>query len=224
MYGVGVTREVLESAAFRAALVRVDTMSRGVWRSTVSGLEFAQQFLQDSDEYNVGPTTYQVDPEQTANAATGWSVRDQAMHISFNVNVLDRLAAGQSLASLACAVDTIAHEEVHTIWRADDSTPSSVYTDRGHHVALTPLASYTVGAIAHCTVFRLYGSLRSEDDFWRCVREVGTTTFDHHTCEGRGHFETWSRLCAAGEADCHALPPRAAVAPAPVLPVQTVTP
>ncbi len=102
----------------------------------------------------------------------------------------------------------IAHEQVHTIWRADDASHASVYRDRGHSVALTPLASYTVGAVAHCTVLRLYGSLRGDDDLWRCVRAVGTTTFSAKTCRETGHFARWARPCATGTAGCHTLPAR----------------
>jgi hypothetical protein len=81
-------------------------------------------------------------------------------------------------ATIACAVNTLAHEWTHAFTAA--AVPSGyLFTDDGHKRSRSPLVSYTIGAAAQCVYLKLhnYGAI----DLAKCVQAVGTNVFNN-TC------------------------------------------
>lgn len=204
---VQVLHVVLASDEFYRRLASVSSLSRGVLKGTVPGEDFARQYLcTDNTDTTLEPYVIRVDDGLQSNGITGWDAAG-SMLVRVDSGWRTRASSNSepSLASFGCAINTLAHERVHTIMRQGDTEHADYYTDGGHQIAGSPLASYTVGSIAHCTFFRLYGSL-PEESFWTCVERMGITDFWRNACSGDALITQWARPCAPSAADCHQVP------------------
>lgn len=91
----------------------------------------------------------------------------------------------ESLTSKSCAVNTLAHEIAHSFSQSPTSA-EHVFADagKGYYPAwfYGPLASYTIGTAAQCTMLEAEGHL--EGGFAKCMRTWGTKQFNSGGCGG----------------------------------------
>lgn len=125
------------------------------------------------------------------------------------VVVLQRAQAGTD-GEVACAINTLVHEWMHTIPDAPEPSklvqPDYAFTDRGHGGSSGDLVSYTVGALAQCVYLeqrQVEIDPRSSVDLKVCLEQVGKWKFVADTC-------AWSTSPPdAGPAEASSPPTRA---------------
>lgn len=178
------TFRVVSSPLFRRWLVSFQALGGVDQVGVTAGADdLARAYLGISGILPVrAPTTYRF-PEKYEEEAMDFSnvtattgTRPSGAVITVRPLVLARYVS-RSAAMRACAINTIAHEWVHTIPRMPSG---DLYVDRGHAGSRAALASYTIGALAQCTYLALLPEY-ADLDVERCVEAVGTTTFNNVT-------------------------------------------
>lgn len=90
---------------------------------------------------------------------------------------------GETLERRSCAVNSLAHEMSHSF--SQSSTEEDyIFADRGKGWLMShfygPLASYTIGTVAQCTMLEEANQL--PDGFAACLRTWGTKEFNSSGC------------------------------------------
>jgi hypothetical protein len=190
----GADRETVESLlATTEAIIRSDAFARNLaglqdswlWLSPygelLSPAGVAQIYQGRNRTVRFVPTTIEVVDQ---NSPTQGFRSADASVIRLPPYVLDRWRA-ESLVARSCAVNSLAHEIAHSFSQSRTSA-EHVFADRGKGRFppwfYGPLASYTIGAAAQCTM--LEAEERLEGGFARCMRTWGTKQFNSNYCSG----------------------------------------
>jgi hypothetical protein len=184
---VDATLQVITSERFARNLAGLGKPYQRIWLSpfgeTMSPAGIAQIYLGRHSTVRPVPIVIKIQEQDTPGQAFN-DDSPSTSTIYLPPYVLNRRWRSNTLEQRSCAVNSLAHEIAH----AFSQSPTDgvyIFADGGKGWFMShfygPLASYTIGTVAQCTMLEQADEL--SDGFAACLRRWGTKEFRSGACD-----------------------------------------